>query len=185
MTGTLPRTHLGAVEFADALRALSDADFMRLRKKATFRALGSGFEGDDLLSEAIRRTVEGLRKCPVRVSIVTFLDNAMRSIADGEREKYNREQPSANADGDDDLVGRYPDNSSSPEDAAIARIDLEKLLNRIQEIFHDDAQALAIVMGDSEGWSLEDVREMEGMSEAQYLAARKRVRRAIAKMRWS
>jgi hypothetical protein len=89
------RSVLTRDEFIAALRALS---LVRLKEKANFRALGSGMEGDDLFQEAILRTLEeDGRKCPSDVPVHVYLDNAMRSIADGERKKYVRERPAGAA----------------------------------------------------------------------------------------
>ena len=53
------------------------------------------------------------------------------------------------------------------------------MVDRIQEIFADDPQAQAIVIGDMEGWSPEEIKEMEPMDDKQYASARRRVRRAL------
>src|SRR6266851_4885921 len=96
------RSVLTRDEFIAALRALSPAGLLRLEKKARFRALGSGMEANDLLQEAILRTLEeDGRKCPSDVPIPIYLDNAMRSIADGERKKYVRERPAGAGQSDE------------------------------------------------------------------------------------
>lgn len=173
-------------EFIAALRALPPADLARLEEKAKFRALGSGLDGDDLLQEAIMRTLEeNGRKCPSDVSVPIYLDNAMRSIADGERKKYVRERPAGVAQSDDgqnqDPPVDPPDPAPSPSDTVVARIELGEVLDELQQMFEDDPEAQAVIMGDLEGWSAEEVKDLGNMDDKHYAAARKRVRRALAR----
>ncbi len=180
MAATSKKAHLDAPEFIAALWALGPTDRLRLQKKAKYRALGSGMEGDDLLQEVILRTLEeDGRKCPTNVPLPLYLDNAMRSIADGERAKYKRELPDGVGQAHDGPLATALDPASSPADASLARIVLSELLESLQQIFEGDPQALAVIIGDLEEWSADDIKDMEGMDDKQYTAARKRVRRAI------
>jgi DNA-directed RNA polymerase specialized sigma24 family protein len=174
------KAHLDRAEFVAALRALERADLLRLDKKAKHRALGSGMEGDDLLHEAIVRTLEeDGRNCPSHVALPVYLDNAMRSIADGERAKYRRELPDGVGQPQDGALATALDPAPLPADLALARIDLLKVLDSLQQTFENDPQALAVIIGNLEEWSATEIKDMEGMNEKQYAAARKRVRRAI------
>jgi len=174
------RNYLDAAAFLTALRALGPADLLRLSKKSAYRAAGTGMKGDDLLHEAILSTLEeDGRNCPADVPIHVYLDNAMRSIASGEREKYARETPAGSGHDEDGPIGSYADKRPTPAVAALAHIELEDVVNRLQNIFADDPQALAIVIGDMEGWSATEVKEIESMDDKQYATARRRVRRAI------
>jgi DNA-directed RNA polymerase specialized sigma24 family protein len=153
-----------------------------LRKKAKYRALGSGMESEDLFQEAILRTLEeDGRKCPLDVPVPIYLDNAMRSIADGERAKYVRERPAGIGQPQDGPIAAALDPAPLPSDAALARIDLAGVLDSVQQIFEKDSQAQAVIIGDMEGWSADEVKDLEGMDDNQYAAARKRVRRGLAR----
>lgn len=179
------RSYLNRDELIAALRALSRADLLRLEEKAKYRAQGSGMEGDDLFQEAIVRTLDEDRKCPSDVPVHIYLDNAMRSIADGERQKYVREQP-ANAvqsgeRPDEGLLVNQPDPAPSPCETALARVELGEVLNGLARMFADDPQAQAVIIGDLEGWSAGDVKYLGKMDDKQYAAARKRVRRGLAR----
>lgn len=172
--------HLDNAAFIAALNALASADLLRLRKKSAYRAMGTGMEGDDLLNEAIKRTLEeGGRKCPADVPVAVYLDNVMRSIADGEREKYSYRTPVGDGHDENSPVGRLADGNPTPADAALNRIELERVVVRIQDIFANDPQAQAVVIGDMEGWSPKEIREIEPMDDNEYVAARKRVRRTL------
>jgi hypothetical protein len=74
-------------EIAIAIRALTDAQWIRLRKASGYFAWVYGLPGDDLLQEAFCRALAGSRQCPCDVDVVKFLVEAMRSIANGEGEK--------------------------------------------------------------------------------------------------
>ncbi len=176
------RDLLTSAELRSALEALRPIDLTRLRKKATALAPGTGMEPDDLLQEAIGRALEenGGRNCPRGVNPATFLGNVIRSIASHAREEWARETPiGATEDREDDPIVDAPDPTPSPEQAVIGRLDHGKTLGRIEAMFEDDPQAQAIVIGNMEGWSPDEVREMEPMSDKEYAAARKRVRRAL------
>jgi len=180
------RSVLTRDEFIAALRALSPTGLVRLKEKARFRALGSGMEGKDLLQEAILRTLEeNGRKCPSDVPVPIYLDNAMRSIADGERKKYVRERPTGTVQSDErpeeELLVDPPDPAPSPADTALARIELGEVLDALEQLFADDPKAQAVIMGDSEGWSAEETKDLGNMDDKQYAAARKRVRRGLTK----
>lgn len=180
MAGVTRDDKLDNSAFVAALGALDPADLIRLRKKSAYRAVGTGMEGDDLLNEAIQRTLEeDGRNCPADVPVEVYLDNAMRSIADGEREKYARRMPVGDGHDEKSAVGKLADGNPSPAHAALDRIEFERVVDRIQEIFADDPQAQAIVIGDMEGWSPEEIKEMEPMDDKQYASARRRVRRAF------
>lgn len=173
------RAYLDAAAFRAAVEALTLSDLIRLRKKAHYFALRTGKEGDELLNDAIVRTLEGERNCPADVPVKTYLENAMRSIAGGEREKFDRESPSGSGHEEDDPIGRFADPAPSPATAALDKIALERVLDRLQEIFANDPQAQAVLIGDMEGWSADEIKEMESMDDKAYATARKRVRRAI------
>ena len=180
-TAVTQRAFLDGPGFIAALRAMEPSDLLLLRKKAKFRALGSGMEGEDIFQEAILRTLEEDRNCPADVPVCVYLDNAMRSIADGERAKYVRERPAGIGQLQDGPIAAALDPGPSTSDAALARIDLAEVLDSMQQIFEDDPQAQAVIIGDMEGWSADDVKDLEGMDGNQYAAARKRVRRGLAR----
>lgn len=170
------RSFLDPSEFIAALEALTDSELLRLHKKADYRAQGSGMEGDDLFQEAILRTLEeDGRKCPSDVPVAVYLDNAMRSIADGEREKYMRERPSgaARSEYDEGPIAAAADPATLRSNRAFDRVQLTETVDYVQEIFKEDLQAQAVVMGDMEGWSADEIKDLVGIGDQQYAAARK------------
>ena len=182
MTDARQREVLTTTELRSALDALSEIDLIRLRQKATALAPGTGMEPDDLLHEAVARSLEENdgRKCPRGVKVATFLGNAMRSIASHEREKWAREMPAGTKEDDkDDPIVSIPDPAPSPEGIVRGRQDGDKVVARIETMFDKDSQAEAIAIGAMAGWSPEEIREIEPMNDREYTAARKRAYRKI------
>lgn len=70
-------------EFTAAIEALSEADQGRLQKVARVYAMRTNgrMSADDLLHEAVKRTLQGTRKWSREVSVLQHLFGAMRSIA--------------------------------------------------------------------------------------------------------
>ena len=176
------RDLLSVAELRSALEALRLVDLVSLQKKAQTLAPGTGMDPDDLLHEAVVRALEenGGRNCPRNVNPVTFLGNVIRSIASHARLVWARELPTGAMEQDEmDPVADARDPGPSPEEAAIGRLDCGRMIARIEAMFETDPKAQAIVIGDMEDWSPDEIREMEPMSDLEYAAARKRVRRAL------
>ena len=89
------RDLLTAAELRSALEELRPVDLVRLQKKATALAPGTGMEPDDLMQESLTSALEenGGRNCPRDVNPVNFLGNAIRSIASHARVEWAREMP--------------------------------------------------------------------------------------------
>ena len=124
------------------------------------------------------------RKCPSDVPVHIYLDNAMRSIADGERKKYVRERPAGpgqyDEEGVEEVLVDLPDPAPLPSDTALARIELGEVVDGLEQMFADDPEARAVIMGYIEEWSANEVKDLGKMGDKQYAAARKRVRRGLA-----
>ena len=182
MEAVSQREVLTAAELRSALEGLHSIDLIRLKKKANVLAPGTGMEPNDLLQEAVKRSLEenSGRNCPGNVKPAIFLGNVMKSIASHAREKRKREPPiNLSKDDEDDPTANVPDPRPSPEEVVIRRLDCEKAHTRIEAMFNEDRKAQAIVIGIMEDWSPHEIREMETMSKKEYEAARKRVRRKL------
>ena len=167
---------LTTAELQEALEALSVVERNRLEKKARYHCGGTGMEWNDLLQEAFCRALEdGGRSCPRDVGLMVFFGNVMRSIADEERRQWAREMPVGAPNEEGGLIATTADPRPNPERQAVDRISFDRIIKEIEALFADEAQALAIVMGDAVGWSPAEICELEPMNEKEYATARKRV----------
>lgn len=172
-------------EIAAAIRALSPAQWARLRAIAGhYHTLGCPMEAKDLLQEAFRRALDE-RNCPVSVDIVRFLDQAMRSIRDGELKRAKRRPV---------LVSPSPAEGAPAPDAIDPAPNAEERLAAADEdgarerkrqevigLFADDLAAQVIVEGMMEGTRGEDLRALTDLDPTAYQSKRRLIRRRIEK----
>lgn len=169
-------------EIASAIRALSVADWIRLRKVADRYSRGR-IEADDLLQEGFARALD-TRTCPAHVSVVKFLAEAMRSIADGIGEKVENRLvlvPVAKTGGDEPEAFNVPDTDPDCETRLIEAETADTFRGAILELFTDDPVARDIVEGTMEGMEAEELRELTGLDMTGYATKRRLIRRRIDK----
>jgi DNA-directed RNA polymerase specialized sigma24 family protein len=173
-------------EIAAAIRALSPAQWARLRKVAGYYALGRLMEAEDLLQEGFRRALDG-RKCPASVDIVRFLAEAMRSIRDGELKRAKRRPVLVSAPPPEGAPAQEPDAIdpalNAEERLAAADEDGagERKRQEIIGLFADDLAAQVIVEGTLEGTRGEDLRALTDLDPTAYQSKRRLIRRRIEK----
>ena len=162
-------TYLSREELEAPIRGLSDADFLKLKRIAQIYIGNHDMDADDLLQEAIVRTLSGERRtCPRNVPVITFITGIMRSIASGEREKYPRMERL-----NEDEWNAIESLESSPEKNLI---DLQAFAE-LETIFEDDNEILQLILHLRNGDSAVEIKRLEGWSETQYSTIRRRMRR--------
>lgn len=174
------RRYLSSDAFRHALTGLEEEDRLRLKRKADSFAYIVGMEPDDILHEAITRTLEGSRRCPADVEIVVYLGNAMRSIASEQSRKAVSEVHAEATDDPRGGVSSY--DHSGPADAPASHTELYAVLARLESHFENDQEAYSVVWGLLDGSDPEEIRQRVGMSDTEYQTARRRVRRAIERL---
>lgn len=174
---------LSTSEFADALRHLTANDLGRIEAVAKSHALGTGHGWEDLLQEAICRTLEGGRSCPRSVSPVVFLYNAMRSIASAWRETLAGQghHVSVDAGEDGEPTVQVPAPTRNAEQALVARADYAEGVEALQRLFEDDGLALMVVMGGLDGIEGAELAALAGLDEKELATVRRKIRRRIEK----
>jgi DNA-directed RNA polymerase specialized sigma24 family protein len=158
-------------EIADAIRALTPAQSVRLRLVAEKYAWRCPFGPDDLLQEAFLRALEGGRKCPAHVDVVRFLAEAMRSIADGEAEKIENQvafTPIAQLGDEQDGAVDPEEPRLNAEDAAMCKQNVAALGNAMLALFNEDSQARDLVEGIMEDFTAEELRKLTELDETAY-----------------
>ena len=184
---TRPRADVRTVaEVQDGINALTVADWGRLKLAAARYSFGGAIEPDDLLQEALRRSLEkDGRKWPVDVDLVKFLVEAMRSIADGEREKAeNRIEKVPIGTGQTDEVEDVfdpPDLSPSAEEHLGEVQDGAAMKAVLLLLFIDDPIARDIVEGIWAGFTGEELRALTPLNKTEYDSKRKLMHRRIMK----
>lgn len=164
----------------DALASLSPDGLRRLGIYASYRmkpiaANARGRSGEDLLGEAITATLRGERVWREGVDFFTHLVGCMRSIAfnwsrKGQEEVLVQENE---ADLFDNIASESPD----PERILSAT----QQLDGIKSIFAADSVASRTVELLAFGFTGREIRELLGLSEMQYAAAIRRIRRKISR----
>lgn len=173
-------------EVKDAIRALTPAQWVRLRKAAVYFAAGRPVEADDLLQMALASALdENGRTCPTNVDIVRFLAGAMRSIADGEIDKASRRsilvpvpKTGGREEGEEEDV-EFADERPNVEQHHIRAEDDAEKRAAVLALFDDDPTARDLVEGVMEGMTKEELRQLTDLDETAYDSTRKRIRRRI------
>ena len=155
---------------ARALATLTPSDLVRLKRLAQLRArLLPGAEWDELLNEALLRALDGSRRWPEGVPLLTFIAGIMRSLVDGRVDERRRRLV------EHALAGR----ELPPAAPADMQLHARQCLAAIAQFFAADADVLALIaalarqyLGGADGAA-------PRLSKKRREAARKRLARAI------
>ena len=169
-------------EVEEAIGVLTEADRVRLRRVATFRARplqGSLLGADDLLQEAMVRTVAGARRWrKKKVTLVKHLIETMRSIASHAREDADAGVTvSATCE---DAMGKLDghDLRSAQPDGAKA-LAMQQQFDLIQKAFEDDDDVGLVIRGLGDGQRGPEIQRDLGITETQYETIMTKLRRGI------
>lgn len=175
--------YLSRDEVKARLSCLLKADLLRLRRIAELQAKKvPGCEPDDLLAEGLDRVISGARRWPRGLETAPFMQRVFGSVVSSKakhaaiagRYEVNVEVDQA---GDVDFNNRSAEvgPSSDPVDRLYAQEMLEKVASKLAE--DPDSLALALALG--QGLTADETRTQFHMSQNQYDAARKRLRRVV------
>jgi hypothetical protein len=171
-------------EVVAAIRSLTDADGVRLRKVARFRArglagLGLGLSADDLLQEAIKRTLGGTRRWRKKVPFVMHLSKTIRSISSHAPDEL-KDGVVVPASSGEDSDGRHDGVALvsllvDPERAAAVLEQFTKLERK----FTDDAEVALVLEGLASGMKGPEIQHDLQITETQYETIMTRLRRGV------
>lgn len=173
-------------EMKEALSSLSDADMLRLGRIARRYSRGR-IDPDDLLQQAFVVILDGSRKRPRDIAIMSFLAGTLRSLASSRFKSLSRLpelQLLAAADDDcDDLLieATRPSDAPNPDQVLISEQDAATIHGAILSLFADDEIARLIVEGDMEGMDASEMQELTGLDRTAYNSKRRLIRRRIDK----
>lgn len=180
---------VSAREVCMAIESLTPDELLRLRGFAIWRVRGlgprsDGKNHDDLMQEAVTRTVAGERRWNEgSVSFVTHLLGAMRSISNHWATQYTRDTPVAfsaldetTVDGRiDNPIERVPSETPGPE----AQLACKEEVEAIERLFAGDAAAARVLDGLRGGLSGPAIQAATGCSKMEYETIMKRIRRRV------
>ncbi len=178
--------HATDSEVEAGIRALSDADALRLRRVADYRArmlvgLGLGMGAEDLLQEAICRSVSGKadrRRWSKKVSFVKHLMETMRSIANHAPDELKG--GTVVAVGSNDAAGESEGvvlTSTTPDGLRVAAINEQIAV--IAARFADDDEVGLVLEGLANGMKGPEIQQDLGITETQYETIMVRLRRGV------
>lgn len=145
---------------------------------ARLRALGTRTHAEDLMQEAVTRTLAGQRQWPEGVPFVAFLAQTMRSIAFEERADaaqvvlHSEAAPALEAD---EAVWPEPSDDVTPEREYAAR----QALRAVDELFDGDDEARAVLSAVAENRPAEEIKAERGLTQTQYATILRRIRRRL------
>jgi hypothetical protein len=164
-------------EASDAIRNLSSVDHVKLMLIARFFIRSrhiSSVEAEDLLHDAIVKTMDGQRRWKKGISIIKHLDRTMESdsghIADHES-KFKEIPYSENEDEPHNL---FADNS----DHIDAIIEIDKIFS----FFKNDAVAFKLLALRLQGLLASDIQHIMRIGKTQYETITKRIRRKFLQL---
>jgi RNA polymerase sigma-70 factor (ECF subfamily) len=174
-------------DVAAAIRALSNNDLLRLKALARLwtRGMPGALGWADVMQEAITRALDGSRKWPPSVPILSFLSGVMRSICDDHWRFEMREARVIARDADVADVGGAHVGAASPDPERV--VAAAQALSDIYQLFASDNAALKVITALADGLTAAEICEAYGMTEREYDTTRKRMRRALLRcgLDWS
>jgi DNA-directed RNA polymerase specialized sigma24 family protein len=174
-------------EIEAAIGAFTDAEWARLRLIAKRYAGRFHMREDDLLQEAFRRALEeDGKKCPIDLSIMTFLAQAMRSIASDEKNLIENRAihvPVIPTDSQEAGIESVdpPSVDLNAEELALLSAKQAEIRIAIKALFKEDQVACDLVDGVIGDFSAEELRELTGLDKVGYASKRRFMRRTIDK----
>lgn len=183
-----------------AYERLSTADLVRLRAYAELRVriAGRAALGDreDLLNEALTRTLDGRRQWKKDISLTIFLIGVMRSISSNDWiapfEKYGKyvlrdaDLVVREEDGlEDSVIEQAKSHVASPEDGALANEDAaiyRGAMESLKEHFAGDRSTLDVIDGIMAGFTGPEIKELAGIEQKEFESTMKALRRAGSKL---
>jgi DNA-directed RNA polymerase specialized sigma24 family protein len=184
--GAIVTVESTTVDVAHAIHALTAADLVRLKALARLwtRGLPEVLGWSNVLHEAIARALDGSRKWPPGVPILTFLSSVMRSICDDHWRRARRARRESRVLAcDDDREAAEREAPADPERALAAA----QALAAVNGLFCADPAALKVIAGLADGLTPAEICRLYGMSERDYDTTRRRMRRALLRrgLAWS
>ncbi len=178
-------------QIENAIECLTDAEWARLRKMANANLWGTRLDDpEELVNETFERLISGSRTWNTGMAFVPWMRSAMKSIADGLRNRKAAKLEATATDLADDCDPDaapevFGSEETTPLDLLLteeARAMAESDLAKIEAHFKGNQNVELILMGIEDGLKPEEVREIGGLTLTQYETTRKQLRRGLDRL---
>lgn len=191
-TEAKPAEYASLEEVEEAIGRLTPADSERLSRFAQLkvrglRGLGLGVEAEDLLQEALTRSLQpGGKRWPKNISFVNHLIAAMRNSAghlvrDGHGARLASIEPPNALDADGDGVSHEWDRPTEVPDAERIAAARERL-QKIEKRFENDERVRLVMEGLATEMKGPEIKADLGITQNELETAMTRLRRGSAKV---
>jgi len=172
------RAARGGVEQVDALDAITEQDLRYLGAVAARLCVGDTISADDLVNEALARTLAGERAWRDDLPLRTQLISTMKSVLNAWRKARARKPEVEWTDAVDALVldGDGDFAACEPFEAR-----LQEELQEIDNLLANDQGARDLMCAAMEGFARGELEEVTGLTPNEIIAARERIKRLLAK----
>lgn len=178
-------------EITAAIETLTTSDWARVKRIADYCMWRLGLKaegrtGDDLMQTALTDLLADTRRWNrSKVGFVTFLAGAMKSISSNWARSFKKEEAlvyetdlrQENENGD---ISSPLDSMKEQTPSPVERLHNKQTLEQIDDLFKDDEQAQMVLTAWLERFDPAGVRELWNLSQKEYNAIVRRIRRHLA-----
>jgi DNA-directed RNA polymerase specialized sigma24 family protein len=169
--------HRDQDDIEDEISGWSDTDYVRMLARAKASAIGTDWQAEDILSEAIKLLYEGRRPWKHGVPFDAHMTMVMKGIGSNRRRSLCA-KPTEPLEGEPQQDPAF----ALAEESAESSFHAKQLQNLINEVFKDDQTGWAVFMARCvEHMSIEDACQIAEVPRPQYETVMKRISRKLAK----
>ena len=176
-------------EIEEAINNLSDAEWRKLKNYASLKALKKGrkaieADGEDLLSEAITRTLEGERVWKKdKTDFMFHLTTSMDSISSHYKEGAYLECEFSFKNDEGNLRNTISEMSSPNEMSVDDSNFYNQVIEWIEKALSTNEKDLEVFYSLHYGQTGKEIQQSLGMSDKEFNTSRKRIERLLKKIR--
>jgi DNA-directed RNA polymerase specialized sigma24 family protein len=183
--------HMDTDEVEEQIRQIKPTELKRIFLAGKAFIIGTNYQSvRELYSEAVTKAYLGERHCPINVNFTTFLINAMKSIASNYKtsKQTSIEISECRINSDRSPLDSASSNifsqpqSESEEERALREKQEDSVIAAVYAKFTADSEVTAILLGESENLSPQEIMNLASMDQRSYETARRRYRRGVANL---
>jgi len=138
---------------------------------------------EELLNEAILRSLDGTRKCPQSVEFIKFLAGVIKSLAWAERQREKADPLTGAVDiNDPDGHGpRIAADDAPADDRLEAQREYKRIQQSLLDLFEDDEEVQYLMLCRFEEMPADEIKQQLDMDDRKFATVQRRMRRRIDK----